>query len=169
MDGYERLARQEDLLRRARELAAKTLIIDVEPLVASWDTSQALLDRGVADMLAQAASLPEVRVVCFATNSARTPSTLPASESVRVLYLASAGKPLRTDRYRDLPEPGVVIGDQVATDGILARRLGYTFLHYLPPLSAMPVGPRVLRSAGRFVLPLVFRQPRRADDEQRGR
>jgi hypothetical protein len=38
----------------------------------------------------------------------------------------------------------VVIGDQVATDGMLARRLGYTFLHYRPGLERVPViiGPR---------------------------
>jgi hypothetical protein len=105
MDAYERLARQ-DLFRRAGQLAARTLIIDVEPLVASWDTSQDLLDRGVAVTLAQAASLPEVRVVCFATNSARTPSAVPASEGVRVLYLASARKPLSTDPYREPTRAG---------------------------------------------------------------
>jgi predicted HAD superfamily phosphohydrolase YqeG len=159
MGGYERIARRQDLLRRARELAAKTVIIDVEPLVAYWDSGQAHLDRGVALTLDEVATLPDVRVVCFATNSAREPSAVPASERVEVRYLASAGKPGRTAPYRHLPEPGVVIGDQVATDGILARRLGYTFLHYMPPRAAMPIGPRLLRYSGRLLLPLVFWPP----------
>jgi predicted HAD superfamily phosphohydrolase YqeG len=48
------------------------------------------------------------------------------------MYLASAVKPLRTAAYRALPRPGAVIGDQLSTDGLLARRLGYTFLHWRP-------------------------------------
>jgi len=159
MADYERIAARPDLLRRARELAARTIIIDVEPLVAYWDSSQAHLDRGVAVTLNQAATLPDVRVVCFATNSAREPSAVPATEGVTVRYVASARKPLRTAPYRDLPGPGVVIGDQVATDGILASRLGYTFLHYLPPRAGMPIGPRLLRLSGRLLLPLVFWRP----------
>jgi predicted HAD superfamily phosphohydrolase YqeG len=159
MAGYERIAERQDLLRRAGELAAQTIIMDVEPLVAYWDTSRAYLDRGVALAVDQAAALPDVHVVCFATNSAREPSVVPPSGRVTVRYVASAGKPLRTAPYRDLPRPGVVIGDQVATDGILARRLGYTFLHYLPPRAAMPIGPRLLRYSGRLLQPLVFWQP----------
>jgi hypothetical protein len=60
------------------------------------------------------------------------------------MYVASAGKPLRTASYRVLPRPGAVIGDQVATDGLLARRLGYTFLHWSPPLTGVPLGPRLM-------------------------
>ena len=48
--------------------------------------------------------------------------------------LAAAGL---GDRYQ-------VIGDQVATDGLLARRLGYTFLYWSPRLASVP-----LRPAGR--------------------
>lgn len=161
MGGYERIAGRQDLLRRAGELAAKTIVIDVEPLIASWDTGQEPLDHGVALLIDQAAALPAVRVVCFATNSVRKPSAVPALAGLEVRYVASAGKPLRTAPYRDLPRPGVVIGDQVATDGILARRLGYTFLHYLPPRAAMPIGPRLLRFLGRPLRPLVFRRPGR--------
>jgi hypothetical protein len=178
---YERSAERHDLLRRARELSARTIIVDVEPLVAYWDSDQEALDRGVAQVVSQVAPDPAVLVVCFSTNSARRPSAGVGSTALggdasgggpsrgsasrggasgdrgpRVVYLASAGKPLRTAPYRDFPGPGVVIGDQVATDGILARRLGYTFLQYCPVLAHAPVGARLMHDLGRALQPLLF-------------
>jgi hypothetical protein len=50
-----------------------------------------------------------------------------------------------------------MIGDQVATDGILARRLGYTFLRYCPDLSRAPAGPRLMSELGRPLEALLFR------------
>jgi predicted HAD superfamily phosphohydrolase YqeG len=155
---YERLTGVDDLLVRATELSVQTMIFDVEPLVAFWDSSQESLDDGVALILSQVKVIPAVRVVVFATNSARRPSAIPAVQGVRVKYLASAGKPLRIGPYRDLPRPGAVIGDQVPTDGILARRLGYTFLYYRPGLSGVPIGPRLMHHSGRLVLPLLFKR-----------
>ena len=151
---YEQLTELDGVLARARELSLRTLIFDVEPLVAWWDTSQESLDQGVAAIVAELAQLPAVRVLVFATNSARKPSAVPSVQGVRVMYVASAGKPLRTAPYRDLPRPGAVIGDQVATDGLLARRLGYTFLHWSPPLTGMPLRPRLMQLLGRLAKPL---------------
>ena len=157
---YERSAEPHDLLRRARELSARTIIVDVEPMVAYWDSGQEALDQGIAQVVSQVAPDPAVVVVCFSTNSARRPSAAGAAASrdrgPRVVYLASAGKPLRTAPYRDFPRPGVVIGDQVATDGILARRLGYTFLQYCPDLAHAPPGPRLMYDLGRPLRPLLF-------------
>jgi hypothetical protein len=161
---YERSAEAHVLLRRARELSARTIIVDVEPLVAYWGGGQEALDRGVARVVSQVSGDPGVLVVCFATNSARRPSAAGGGASgdggPRVVYLASAGKPLRTAPYRDFPRPGVVIGDQVATDGILARRLGYTFLQYCPDLAHAPPGPRLMYELGQPMRPLVFSRPR---------
>ena len=151
--GYERLSERHDLLRRAGELSAKTIIIDVEPFVAYWDTSQRVLEQGMALTLDQARLIPSVEAVCFATNSSRRPSIIPVVAGLRVIYLSSAHKPLRLALYRDLPTPRVVIGDQAATDGILARRLGCTFLHYTPLLTNTPVGPRLMSRCGRLVEP----------------
>ena len=156
---YEQYADLADLLRRTGELSAKTLIFDVEPLVATWDSGQEALDHGVADVAAQAAAVPGAEVVCFATNAFRRPSRVPAAGATRVIYLARAGKPLRTAPYRDLPRPGVVIGDQLATDGVLARRLGYAFLQYRPRLRHVPLGPRLMDYAGRLIRPVVLSRP----------
>jgi len=157
---YDRVATLDEVLRRAGELSPKTVIFDVEPLVAYWDSGQDVLDQGVTSVLARARAIPGVLVVCFATNSARRPSSPLAGNGVRAEYLALAGKPLRTGYYRDFPRPGVVIGDQLATDGALARRLGYAFLHYHPDLGSLPPGPRVMDWAGRLVRPMLFSHAR---------
>jgi hypothetical protein len=155
--GYQRSARLGDLLARAAQLAVQTLIIDVEPLVAPWHSEPEDLDRGLVRVLGQVQTIPSLQVVMFATNSARRPSALPPGGGIKVRYLASAGKPLRTAPYRGLPRPGAVLGDQLPTDGILAYRLGYTFLHYLPHMNGVPVGPRLMHHWGQIVRPVLFR------------
>ena len=169
-DAYECFSDPADLLRRVGELPAKTIIFDVEPLVAAWNGSQEALDRGVTTVLGQVAgAVPGLDALCFATNSARRPSAVPAGAGgIQVTYLALAGKPLRTAPYRKLPRPGIVIGDQAATDGVLARRLGYTFLHYCPPMTDAPIGARLMRLCGRLILPSLARGlPRRGGQEFR--
>jgi hypothetical protein len=165
--GYEHSGRLDDLLAYAAELAVKTLIFDVEPLVASWNSSQEDLDRGLARVLGRARTIPSVRAVVFATNSARRPAAIPPGDGIQVRYLASAGKPLRTAPYRDLPRPGAVLGDQLPTDGVLAYRLGYTFLQYLPHLARVPAGPMLMHHWGQLVRPLLFRRPPARPDDRR--
>ena len=111
--GYERITDLADLIRWAGNLPARTMIFDVEPLVAYWDSGQEVLDQGLARVVSELAAVPGLQVLCFATNSQRRPSVVPSRPGLRVVYLASAGKPLRTAPYRDFPRPGVVIGDQV--------------------------------------------------------
>jgi predicted HAD superfamily phosphohydrolase YqeG len=108
--------------------------------------------------LAELDQVPELQVLIFSTNSARTPSAIPSAPGVQVRYVASAGKPLRTAPYRGLPRPGAVIGDQVPTDGLLAYRIGFTFLHWDPRLAGVPLGPRMLHLLGRAARPLFFRR-----------
>ena len=65
-------------------------------------------------------------------------------EGFDVRYVASARKPLRLGPFRGLPGPGAVIGDQAATDGLLAWRLGYMFLYCADDPGAIPAGPRLM-------------------------
>jgi hypothetical protein len=154
--GYQQFADAGDLPRLVAGLAARTLVLDIEPLVAFWDGTQEALDRGIGAVVDLVGAIPGVQAVCFATNSARRPSGLPRVPGIEVIYLMSAGKPLHVAPYARLPAPGVVVGDQVLTDGLLARRLGYFFLHYRPP-EAGPVGPRLLNGVGQLARPLIFR------------
>jgi predicted HAD superfamily phosphohydrolase YqeG len=156
--GYEHVTRRADLFTRADELAVKTMIFDIEPLVAPWNSDQRALDRGIMHVIGEVRTVPSVRAVVFATNSARRPSAVPVASGLLVRYLASARKPLRTAPYHDLPGPGAVIGDQLPTDGVLAYRLGYTFLHYSPPLAGVPIGPKFMHGWGQLVRPLLFRR-----------
>lgn len=160
--GYQRVGGLDEALRCVEELSARTAIFDVEPLVADWDSGQEALERGVALLVMRACQLPEVQLVCFATNSMRRPRAVPGCAGARVVYLASAGKPMRLAPYQGFPRPGVVVGDQIATDGLLARRLGYAFVDYRPSLGEIPAGPRLLRQLGRLVLPVAFSRPGRS-------
>jgi predicted HAD superfamily phosphohydrolase YqeG len=156
---YVRITGLPDLFTEARELSVQTMIFDVEPLVAPWHGSQESLDQGIARILRDARMVPSVRVVVFATNSARRPSVVPAVDGLQVRYLASAAKPLRTAPYHGLPGPGAVAGDQLPTDGMLACRLGFAFLHYVPELAGVLLGPALMHRWGQLVRPVLFRRP----------
>ncbi len=157
---YERLTDMNEVATRVAELSLKTVIFDIEPLVAYWNSAQDELDQGVYGIIRKFAVIPGLRVVCFATNSARQVSAIPQCAGVRVSYLASAGKPLRTSAYRGYPKPGAVVGDQILTDGMLARRLGFTFLHCTPSLTGTPLGPQLLNRFGSILRPLIFAEDR---------
>jgi hypothetical protein len=144
---YVRVTGLADLLAKAWELSVKTMIFDVEPLVAPWNSSRELLDRGIAHVLGDITAVPAVRMVVFATNSARRSSIVPTRDSVEVGYLASADKWLKTAPYCGLPRPGAVAGDQVPTDGVLAYRLRF----YVPALH-VPAGRRSTRARARAPL-----------------
>jgi predicted HAD superfamily phosphohydrolase YqeG len=163
---YESCTELDDVLDRAGQLSVRALIVDIEPLVSWWDNRQESLDWGVAMVVGKVSALPTVRVLVFATNSVRRPSAVPVTPGIEVSYIASAGKPLRTAPYRGLPRPGAVVGDQVPTDGLLARRLGFTFLHYQPRLADVPLGPRLMHRVGLLAVPLLFSRP--AEDRPTG-
>lgn len=160
---YEPLAEPDMTLARLSEMSPRTIVFDVEPLVAMWDTDQAALVRGVTAILEHVnIEAAGVQVVVFATNSRRRLPTQPSGSAPRVIYLPTAAKPLRTRAYRNLPRPGVVVGDQIATDGVLAWRLGYSFLHYRPHVAQTPLGTRVMNHLGRPLRPMLFVRTRRA-------
>jgi predicted HAD superfamily phosphohydrolase YqeG len=155
--GYTRLADLEGVIDHITSLSARTVVFDVEPLVALWDTDLDSLLRGVEGALDRVTvRCASVEVVVFATNSRRRLLAVPDRSGVRILYLAAAGKPLRVTRYRQLPRPGVVVGDQAATDGVLAWRLGFSFLHCRPLTVAVPPGPQIMNQLVRPLLPLLF-------------
>ncbi|HXZ66346.1 MAG TPA: hypothetical protein VEH05_16530 [Streptosporangiaceae bacterium] len=154
--GYGEFSDEQELGRLLRQLSPKTLVIDIEPLVACWDGTQDALDSGIAHVLDVVAAVPSVEVVCFATNSARRPSVLPRSPTVQVAYVASARKPVQIKPYLSFPPPGIVVGDQVLTDGLLAKRLGYAFLHYRARLSGAPLGSQFLHGVGWLTRRAVF-------------
>jgi predicted HAD superfamily phosphohydrolase YqeG len=140
------------------ELGPRSAIVDIEPMVAAWNSGASDLDAGITAFLGEIANHPgPLRDIVFATNSARRPSELPRAPGLRIRYIAHAGKPLQTRPYRRLAGPCVVVGDQIATDGVLAWRLGLTFVHYIPDDRDPPIGPRLLRALGRPLRRTLFR------------
>ena len=148
-----------EVMRVLAELAPRTAVVDVEPLVAQWNTDRRVLDAGIAAFLDRLAADPgRIQSLVFATNSTRRPGPLPSGGPF-VRYISHAGKPLRTDPFRGLVRPGVVVGDQIPTDGALAWRLGLPFVHYIPEDFEVPLGPRVMRAFGHPLRRVLFRTP----------
>ena len=137
-----------------RELGARTVVLDVEPLVAGWDTDADQLRRGVDEVVALLAEVPGLEVVGFATNSLRR---LSGALSDGAFFVTAARKPLLTRPYRNLPQPAVLVGDQLATDGVLAWRLGFAFAYVRHPEHRHPWGPAMLRRIGGPLRRLLFR------------
>ena len=99
---YERHAELDDMLDRAGKLSVRTMIVDVEPLVSWWDDGQEALDQGVAMVIGKVAALPTVRVLVFATNSARRSSA--DSPSSRITdRLSARGRAPDTARSLTVP------------------------------------------------------------------
>src|ERR1700745_289230 len=58
---YVRVTGLADLFAEATELSVRTMIFDVEPLVAPWHGSHESLDRGMARILGEVRTVPSVR------------------------------------------------------------------------------------------------------------
>ena len=72
--------------------------------------------------------------------------------------LVSRGnKPWTTRRRLGLTGDVVVVGDQILTDGVLAWRLGATFVHLVIDDSAEPPDQSRLRSRGKWFALLLFK------------
>lgn len=133
-----------------------TLILDVEPLVAPWDSDISTFVQKASGLCRViAAQVPSMNVLVFATNSRRPRPGPPADGTLRTLLVTGAAKPWRTSYLRDLPRPIVVAGDQVLTDGLLAWRLDATFLHYAAG-QPVPWWPRIQGMAGRLAVSAFF-------------
>src|SRR5256885_5336310 len=92
---YYECTSADEVFQYITEHAPRTVIFDVEPLVAYWNTDTVTLDKGLSYFVARTADIPSVQAIGFATNSHRRPSTLPASSNVYVLYRADVLKPFR--------------------------------------------------------------------------
>lgn len=144
-------------VRILTELAPRAAIVDIEPLIAVWNTRMDVLDAGIAAFLTSVAEYSGgPRRIIFSTNAARRPSGLPAVPGMRVRYVSHAGKPFRTGPYRGVEGLGAVVGDQIATDGVLAWRLGLVFVHYIPDDRHTPIGARLMRALGRPLHRVLF-------------
>jgi hypothetical protein len=82
--------------------------------------------------------------------------TVHGSAGLEVTYLIGGAKPFATAAYTALPRPGMVVGDQVATDGVLAWWLGMAFAHLQYTHYTPPRGPWLMRQLGQPLHPRLF-------------
>ncbi|HTW05642.1 MAG TPA: hypothetical protein VMF87_35485 [Streptosporangiaceae bacterium] len=153
---YQQFSDQDELLSYVGQLSPKTVIFDVEPLVALWNTGTSELSGGVERLADKLSAIAGIEFLGFVTNSRRRTPVTSQDGGPNVFYVSSAHKPLLIERYRRLPRPGAVIGDQLATDGIFAWRLGFDFLHYSPGAGESPRGVRLMNLTGNLLRPLFF-------------
>ena len=151
-----RVSNLSEALIWAAERGARTVLFDVEPLLAAWNTDAEQLRRGVQQVVDAATALPRVEVMGFTTNSLRRLDSLIGESYPLVFYWAAARKPLTVKPYRELPQPGVVVGDQIATDGALAWRLGHACAHVMHDPVRVPWGTSVMRLLGSPLADLLF-------------
>jgi predicted HAD superfamily phosphohydrolase YqeG len=145
-----------DVVGWLTELRARTVIFDVEPLIPHWDTGPDVLRDGVDAAIGQILMIEEIEVMGFATNSLRRVEIEPGHDGVRIFYISRAAKPFVTKRHRHLPRPAVLVGDQIATDGLLAWRLGFAFAHVQHSGPRRPRGPRLMHQLGRPMTSRLF-------------
>ena len=140
------------LLVALGRLRPATLVVDVEPLVVPWDSAPTLFANAADDFMQTVrANLPSVTSVVNSSHS-RCPRAADGKPDIRIV--TAARKPWRTKYLHDEPGPVAVAGDQVLTDGLLAWRLGASFLHW-QVAGPMPRWPRLQRWIGRIAAPFL--------------
>lgn len=154
---YRECRTAAEALGYLQRIKPRVVVFDVEPLVAHWDSGDDALILGLSVFVREVECICPVDTIVFATNSPRRPSSMPNGKRSEVLYIADAMKPFRTRPFQALAMPGVVVGDQIATDGVLASRLRYSFLRYRGHDHTRPLGPRAMALLGLPLRPLLFR------------
>lgn len=141
------------LLATLTTLNPATLVLDVDPMVTPWNSPPELFAQR-ADELASMIRLavPDISVIVFASNSPRY-GLLP-HEGINLI--SPAWKPWTTSYLRSAARPLVVVGDQILTDGLLARRAQGTFLHWQGG-GPTPLWPRLQKLLGKAFIPCCFR------------
>lgn len=142
------------LLAALERLRPATLVVDVEPLIVPWGSEPTLFANAAYNFAQTVRTcVPSVTDVVYSSNS-RCPRSADGKSCIRIV--TAARKPCRTRYLQDEPQPVAVAGDQVLTDGLLAWRLGASFLHW-QVTGPMPRWPRLQRWLGQLAAPFLFK------------
>ena len=93
-----------DVVRGLTELGSRTVIFDVEPLIALWDTGKDVLREGVDPAIAEILSVKDIEVIGFATNSMRHLEIHPDHDGVQGLLHIPSSQTVR-DPTSSPPSP----------------------------------------------------------------
>lgn len=130
----------------------KIIIFDVDNTLAPQGVPLPEFGRLVNAAIDRVEAHPHILRVIALTNG-------PQREVARMV--SRGNKPWTTRRrlgLRGSGAPLVVVGDQVLTDGLLAWRLGATFLHLVIDDEAEERRQAIMRRVGKVVLVMLFRR-----------
>ncbi len=130
-----------------------TVVFDVDNTLAPQGASGADLRRLVGEAIDRFHAIPSVVEVIVLTNGPQR--DVPG-------MISRGNKPWTTRRRLGLSRvrQGIfVVGDQVLTDGVLAWRLGATFLHLVIEDSNESASQARMRKQGRLLTRVLFREP----------
>ena len=148
-----RVSTLTELADRVGDMGAATLIVDAEPMLAEWDTDAHALRLGIEALVAELSSRNLAVALVVATNSGR-PDPVPQPRADHV-FVARARKPWAVRHYASSARPLAVVGDQPATDGLLAWRLDATYLRWTGRgCTHPPFWPRIQHAASGLLRPL---------------
>jgi predicted HAD superfamily phosphohydrolase YqeG len=130
----------------------KVIIFDVDNTLAPRGVPPAELGRLVNSAIDRVEANPSIARVIALSNG-------PQREVARMV--SRGNKPWTTRRrlgLRGSSAPLVVVGDQVLTDGLLAWRLGATFLHLVIDDETEERRQAVMRRIGSIFIVMLFRR-----------
>ena len=130
----------------------KVIVFDVDNTLAPQDVPLKEFGRLVNSAIDRVEANPSIARVIALTNG-------PQREVPRMI--SRGNKPWTTRRrlgLRGSSAPLVVVGDQVLTDGLLAWRLGATFLHLVIDDESEERRQAVMRRIGSIVVVILFRR-----------
>jgi predicted HAD superfamily phosphohydrolase YqeG len=135
----------------------ETVLVDVENTIAPYTPTKTQLAQSLRMAIKELEQVESLKRVWFLSNSSLVRVDTPTSR-LEVRVVPRAGKPLLRRSLLseiDLDRGHLAVwGDQPLTDGLLARRLGATFLYQSARMAGEPAWPRLLRFMGqRLMLP----------------
>ena len=130
--------------------APPLVLIDIDNTVAPYGASVAEIELALDLWISHLS--PIVSEIQFVSNAVHEGLVEPAG----AVLSEHATKPFYSPKARS-GDPIVVVGDQVLTDGLLAARLGATWIQLaITEGRAEPLWPRLLRALGRVVALFAF-------------
>jgi hypothetical protein len=157
---------RDAVLAAVAGLQPATLVVDVEPFVAPWGCSSSAAISGAAELSELLVlATPNLRALVFATNARLTTRHELHEELLHVAFVCSACKPWRITYLAGVPQPLVVLGDQIITDGLLAFRLHAQFLHWQAS-GRLPWWPRLQAIIGAPLVRFIFSPVRGFDSKK---
>jgi predicted HAD superfamily phosphohydrolase YqeG len=138
----------------------RVVLLDLENTVLPYRATERDVAAMAEHLTILISELPSSARLVLNTNKVRCQAVVKYQLAALDLQIIEhCRKPLRRYVLRELngADPTVVVGDQVLTDGFLARGLARPFVRVAGSSRWEPAWPRLMRRAGSAVAPVFFR------------